>query len=106
MVGADKVTAIRMKAEVLAGQSLGDNGDLLVEMAVDRACTYCHRSDVPQEMEQAVAALVLAMRPGEGDVKSVTRGDTAVAYFDSGVNAALTALNPFRRLATVGEGEP
>ena len=106
MVDADKVSAIRVKAEALAGQSFGANGSLLAEMAAQRACAWCHRPDIPVEMEQAVAALVLAMRPGEGDVKSVTRGDTAVAYFDSGANAALTALAPFRRLGTVGEVEP
>lgn len=105
MVDADKVSAIRAKAEVLAGQSLGEQGDLLAGMAADRACAYCHRPDIPEEMEQAVASLALAMRGGEGDVKSVTRGDTAVAYFDSAAQTALCALNPFRRLATVGEGE-
>lgn len=104
MLDADKVSAIRAKAEVLAGRSLGEQGDLLAEMAAQRACAYCNRPDIPVEMEQAVAALALAMTAGEGDVKSVTRGDTAIAYFDSASQSALTALTPFRRLATVGVG--
>ena len=62
---ADKVTAIRAKAEALAGQSLGEHGDALVEMAMQRACAVCQRSDIPEEMEQAVAALVLSMAEGE-----------------------------------------
>lgn len=43
-------------------------------MAVQRACAYCNRPDVPEEMEQAVAALVLALADGGegGAVKSVT----------------------------------
>lgn len=63
MVTADKRAAIRGKAELLAGRSLGDSGDELTEMAVQRACAYCNRPDVPEEMEQAVAALVLALAP-------------------------------------------
>lgn len=105
MVGADKVSAIRVKAEALAGQSLGEQGILLAEMAAQRACAYCHRPDIPVEMEQAVAALLLAMRGGEGDVKSVTRGDTAVAYSESPAQSALAALAPWRRLGTVEVGE-
>ena len=58
MVTADKRAAILAKAELLAGRSLGDSGNDLTEMAVQRACAYCNRPDVPEEMEQAVAALV------------------------------------------------
>lgn len=105
MVGADKLSAIRRKAEALAGQSLGDHGEVLTEMAAQRACAYCCRPDIPEEMEQAVAALLLSMRGGEGDVKSVTRGDAAVTYFGSAEAGALALLAPFRRLGTVGVGE-
>lgn len=105
MAGADKLTAIRRKAEALAGQSLGENGEALAEMAAQRACAYCCRPDIPEEMEQAVAALLLSMRTGEGSVKSVTRGDAAIAYFDSAEAGALALLAPFRRLGTVGVGE-
>ena len=104
MADADKLSAIRVKAEALAGRSLGKQGDLLVEMAAQRACAWCNRPDIPVEMEQAVAALVLSMTAGEGDVKSVTRGDTAISYFDSGARNAMDALAPWRRLATVGVG--
>ena len=105
MVGADKVRAIRLKAEALAGQALGENGDLLVEMAVQRACALCRREDVPEEMEQAVAALVLTMGDAGGTVKSITRGDTAIAYEVSGGDGgSLTAaLAPFRRLGRLKE---
>ena len=106
MVGADKVAAIRAKAEVLAGHSLGDNGDALTGMAAQRACAWCCREDIPEEMEQAVAALVLDMEDGEGGaVKSVTRGDTSVTYAVSGgVTPALAGLTPWRRLGRVKEG--
>ena len=40
MSGADKAAAIREKAERLAGRSLGENGDALTEMAMERACTW------------------------------------------------------------------
>ena len=63
--------AIRKKAEILAGEDLGGDGDALVDMAAQRACAYCQRDHIPEEMEQAVAALVLALRDGDG-VKSIT----------------------------------
>lgn len=106
MVDADKLSAIRVKAEALAGRSLGEQGDLLVEMAAQRACAWCNRPDIPVEMEQAVAALVLSMEAGEGNVKSITRGDTAVAYAESPGQSALDALAPWRRLGTVGVDIP
>ena len=106
MVSADKVAAIRAKAEVLAGRSLGDNGDALTEMAAQRALAWCGREDIPEDMEQAVAALAIAMEGGEGGaVKSVTRGDTSISYAveDSG-SPALAGLAPWRRLGRLKEG--
>ena len=105
MVSADKVFAIRAKAEALAGRSLGDHGSALTEMAAQAACAWCNREDIPEDMEQAVAALTLTMEDGEsGAVKSVTRGDTAVTYAVSGgVSPALTGLAPWRRLGRVKE---
>ena len=94
--------AIRRKAEVLAGEDLGEDGDALVEMAAQRACAYCQRADIPPAMEQAVAALALAMREGDG-VKSVTRGDTAVTY--EAKKDPMDLLAPFRRLGGLKEGE-
>ena len=108
MVSADKVAAIRAKAEVLAGRSLGDNADALTEMAAQRACAWCNREDIPEDMEQAVAALVLAMEGGEGGaVKSVTRGDTSVTYAVSGgLSPALAGLAPWRRLGRLAPDIP
>lgn len=96
----ETLAAIRTKAEALSGQSLGEQGDLLVEMAVQRACAHCQREDIPPEMEQAVAALALAMEEGGGTVKSLQRGDTSIAY---DARDPMTLLEPFRRLATPGE---
>ena len=102
---ADKVTAIRAKAEALAGQSLGAHGDQLVEMAMQRACAYCQRSDIPEQIEQAVAALALSMLEGADSaaVKSLTRGDTSISYdtAKSGARGAESLLAPFRRLGRV-----
>lgn len=107
MVGAEKVAAIRAKAEGLAGHSLGDNGDTLTEMAAQRACAWCCREDIPEDMEQAVAALALDMEDdGSGAVKSVTRGDTSVTYAaSSGLSSALAGLAPWRRLGRLKEDD-
>ena len=107
MVSADKVSAIRAKAEALADHSLGDNGDALTEMAALAAMAWCNREDIPEDMEQAVAALALDMEGGEnGAVKSVTRGDTSVAYAvgNSG-SPALAGLAPWRRLGRLKEDD-
>lgn len=89
----------------LAGRSLGENGDALTEMAMERACAWCGREDIPEAMEQAVAALLLNMEGREAAVKSVTRGDTSVTYAVSdGQSAALAGLAPWRRLGRLKEG--
>lgn len=93
--------AIRKKAEILAGSDLGGDGDALVDMAAQRACAHCQRDDIPQDMEQAVAALALALRDGDA-VKSITRGDTAITY--EGQNDPMALLAPFRRLGRLKEG--
>lgn len=93
--------AIRKKAEILAGGDLGGDGDALVDMAAQRACAHCQRDDIPQDMEQAVAALALSLRDGDA-VKSITRGDTAITY--EGQNDPMALLAPFRRLGRLKEG--
>ena len=106
MVGADKVAAIRMKAEVLAGHSLGEKGDTLTEMAAQRACAWCCREDIPEDMETVVAALTVSLAEGREVVKSLTRGDTSVSYdTNAGMTglASLAALAPWRRLGRVKE---
>ena len=92
--------AIRKKAAVLAGEDLGEAADALVDMAAQRACAHCQRQDIPQEMEQAVAALAVSMRDGDG-VKSITWGDTAITY--EGQKDPMALLAPFRRLGGLKE---
>lgn len=107
MIGADKVAAIRAKAEALAGRSLGDNGDALTEMAAQAACAWCNREDIPEDMEVVIAALTVSLAEGREAVKSLTRGDTSVTYdTNAGVTglASLTALAPWRRLGQLKEG--
>ena len=98
----DKVKAIRDKAEALGGQSLGEHGDLLVELAAQRACAFCQREDIPEEMEQAVAELVLALS-GDETAKMIQRGDTSVTYdvTQTALKAPESLLRPFCRLGRV-----
>lgn len=102
----EQMTAIREKAEALYGMSLGENGDLLVRIAVDRALAHCCRRDIPEEMEQAIAALTVFLAGGGETVKSLTRGDTAITY-DTAAAAAdpMALLAPWRRLGTVKREE-
>ena len=89
MVGADKVSAIREKAEALAGHSLGNNGDALTEMTAKAAMAWCNREDIPEDMEVVVAALTVSLAEGREVVKSLTRGDTSVTY---DTNAGMTGV--------------
>ena len=95
--------AILAKAEALAGEPLGEAGALLAEIACERALAHCNRSDIPEEMEQAVAAVLVGLVSRESDVKSITRGDTSVTYLD-GKNAESVLLTPWCRLGTLREG--
>ena len=99
---AAQLASIRKKTELLGGEALGDEGDALVEMAAQRACALCGRTDLPEEMEQAVAALAADMAAG-GSVKSLKRGDTSLTFASSGGQDALVLLSPFRRLGTPRE---
>ena len=96
--------SILAKAEALAGGSLGTQGAALAEMACARALACCNRSDIPEEMEQAVAAVLVGLVSREDGVKSVTRGDTSVTYGTSDSGAETSALfAPWRRLGTLRE---
>ncbi len=108
-VGPETIRAVREKAERLCGADLGERGDALTEIAVQRALAYCQRDDVPEEMEAAVSVLLLALTdqfpapkenasledcggesflPGggaadlgaESAVKSIQRGDTTIVF--------------------------
>lgn len=87
-------------AEALAGESFGERGATLCDIACERAMRFCNRDDIPQEMEQAVASLLCGLECAQSDVKSVTRGDTAVTY-ETSHSASYAPLRPFCALGTV-----
>lgn len=61
-VPEETLRAVRAAAELLnGGASLGEAGDAVAELAVQRALAYCQRPDVPGDMVPAAAALVLAL---------------------------------------------
>ena len=99
-VSSEQLARILALAEVLAGESFGERGLMLAEIAAQRAMAFCNRTDIPQEMEQAVASLLCALEGSQSDVKSVTRGDTAVTY-ETSHSASYAPLRPFCRLGTV-----
>lgn len=101
----DQLQRILQMAQALGGESLSsEKGTLLAEIAVDAACAFCRRRDVPPEMEQAVARLLLELESPLGQVSTVQRGDTAVTYKNP-QSAAQAALRPFCRLGTLEEGD-
>lgn len=99
-VSQEQLARILALAEVLAGESFGERGETLAEIAAERAMAFCNRTDIPQEMEQAVASLLCGLEGAQSDVKSVTRGDTAVTY-ETTHSASYAPLRPFCKLGTV-----
>ena len=99
-VSSEQLERILTLAETLAGESFGERGLTLAQIACERAMTFCNRTDIPQEMEQAVASLLCAVEGRQSDVKSVTRGDTAVTY-ETSHSASYAPLRPFCKLGTV-----
>lgn len=118
-------------AELNGGAPLGENAAPLAVTAIRRALAFCQRTDVPEEMEQAVAALLLALLQGlpqgtdagensaagwealldAGAVKSIQRGDTAITFHSGGASSilsgsgtALEGLKPWRRLGRLKGG--
>lgn len=100
-----RLEEILRKAELLSGGPLPEDPENpealtgLAELAARQAMAVCGREDVPEDMEQAVAALLLSLPGGrgsgedeeEGDaeaaqalasgaVKSIQRGDTTIVY--------------------------
>lgn len=99
-VSSEQLSRILALAEALAGETFGERGEALAQIACERAMTFCNRTDIPQEMEQAVASLLCALEGAQSDVKSVTRGDTAVTY-ETSHSASYAPLRPFCKLGTV-----
>ena len=98
MKGA-RLKAILRKAELLSGRPLPEDAGDLAGLAARQAMALCGREDVPEDMEQAVASLLLSLlgRRGSGEdgeegdaeaaqalaagaVKSIQRGDTTIVY--------------------------
>jgi hypothetical protein len=94
--------AILAKAETLAGGSLGDNGLDIAAMAARLSMVLCGRTDIPEAMEDAVAALAVTMAQDDSSVQSVQRGDTSITYDTETKGQTLERLlSPWVRLRTV-----
>lgn len=104
-VTEEQLAHIAVLAEVLRGEALpAERAMILAQMAAENACAFCNRADIPAEMEQAVARVMLELENPCEDVSRVQRGDTAVTY-RSAQGGVQAVLRPFCRLGTVGEDE-
>lgn len=87
------------KVKMLVDESASDELiDLYLDMITQRVMNYCHRQDMPVELEYVVIDMVAAyfnlkLNPnkagGEGGItvgkaKAITRGDTRIEYATSG----------------------
>ncbi len=94
---------VKQLALSLSGLSEAPSAEqALYEAAVNFALVYCHRVDIPPEMEHALA-LVLSDLYRDGvsrPVSSVRRGDTNITYADQG-GRAIRVFAPFVRLKTI-----
>ncbi len=112
-----RLEEILRKAELLSGGPLPEDAGALAETAARQAMALCQREDVPEDMELAVASLLLSLLPGggrdggeDGDggpdlyaagaVKSIQRGDTTITYASDGASAAQSAGEALRAAAS------
>lgn len=109
---AETLRAVREKAELLnGGASLGEAGDALAEMAVGRALAFCQRTDVPEDMEQAVGALLLALwrglprSAGDGDETAGDGDESAGESAGDGPAMDWAALLASGAVKTVQRGD-
>jgi len=118
MVPEKTLRAVLEKAAALnGGTSLGENAAPLAEMVIQKALAFCQRQDVPEDMEPAAAALLLALWRGlprsggdeggagdtqamswealaaSGAVKSIQRGDTAITFHSGGTETGSGAVS-------------
>ena len=119
MLRKGQVCSVREKAELLGNVSLGENGDALAEIAIQRALAWCQREDMPEAMEQAAAEALLALfraLPRADEDTSVTFSTPASSAGGSAStlsggkgglpSAALEALAPWRRLGRLKREAP
>jgi Flp pilus assembly protein CpaB len=102
LVSREMAEVILTKAETLAGGSLGDNGLDIAAMAARLSLALCGRTDIPQGMEDAVAAIAVTMAQDDSSVQSIQRGDTSITYDTETKGQTLERLlGPWMRLRTV-----
>ena len=62
-MNAEQCARIWQMALLLGAEKVTDEqGAMLAELAGDSACAFCNRTDIPREMEQAVAMLLLELQ--------------------------------------------
>lgn len=76
--------------------------ELLLDTVTGAVTAWCNRTDIPEEMEGAMAILLAKMLQDGADrpVSTVKRGDTAITYADRGGVDMMGLLEPFVRLKT------
>lgn len=80
-----RITAV-VKSDLKLTEELDGTVRRYAGRAVSRILTFCHREDFPAPLEDVAAQIVEDMlradqvAPGENDVASITRGDTAISY--------------------------
>jgi len=98
---------ILQQALALSGmESAPHAGEEMLEVLASLAAAWCGRSDIPEAMEGALAALLCRRMQGEDDrqVSSVKRGDTTITY-EQGTPVTMEGLlRPFVRLKTPERG--
>lgn len=93
----------RLKLDCKAELKLSDEFDLKLERIIrqvtSRILDFCNREDLPLSLEDMVISIVGDMLKADGTVEtkqvlnSISRGDTTIAYANTGVSAVGKALS-------------
>lgn len=93
----------RLKLDCKAELKLADEFDLKLERIIrqvtSRILDFCNRDDLPLSLEDMVISIVGDMLKADGTIEtkqvlnSISRGDTTIAYANTGVSAVGKALS-------------
>lgn len=93
----------RLKLFCKAELKLSDELDLKLErilrQVTSRILDFCNREDLPTSLEDMVVSIVVDMLKADGtvevkqEINSISRGDTTIAYRNTGISAVGKALS-------------
>ena len=89
---------LKRACAISGAETAPENGEAIVEQAMEEAMAFCRREDIPAAMECLVARLAAERILGENGATRIKLGDTEVEYAAGTENSVWNSMKEFRRL--------